>query len=48
MIELKRDKDLKECKDVDRKKESAALRTYGMFKVDPKTAREIAESDDIT
>ena len=28
--------------------ESAARRTYGMFKVDPETAREIAESDDIT
>lgn len=48
MIELRKDRHLKEGKDGDRKKDSAARRTYGIFKVDPKNAREIAESDDIT
>ena len=40
--------DLKEGEEVDIEIKSAARRTYGMFKVDAETAREIAESEDLS
>ncbi len=40
--------DLKEGEEVDIEIKSDVRKTYGMFKVDPKTAREIVESEDIS
>lgn len=40
--------DLEEGEEVDIEIRSAVKRTYGMFKVDPKTAKEIAESEDLS
>jgi predicted DNA-binding antitoxin AbrB/MazE fold protein len=40
--------DLKEGEEVNIEISSAVKRTYGMFKVDPKTAKEIAESEDLS
>jgi len=40
--------DLKEGEEVDIEIRSAVKRTYGMFKVDPETAKEIAESEDLS
>lgn len=40
--------DLKEDEEVDIEIKSAVKRTYGMFKVDPETAKEIAESEDLS
>jgi predicted DNA-binding antitoxin AbrB/MazE fold protein len=38
--------DLKEGEEVDIEIKSSVRGTYGMFKVDPKTAKEIAENED--
>lgn len=40
--------DLKEGEEVDIEIKSAVRKTYGMFKVDPETAKEIAESEDLS
>jgi len=40
--------DLEEGEVVDIEIKSAVKRTYGMFKVDPETAKEIAESEDLS
>ncbi len=40
--------DLKEGEEVDIEIRSAVKRTYGMFKVDPETSKEIAESEDLS
>lgn len=40
--------DLKEGEEVNIEISSAVKRTYGMFKVDPETAKEIAESEDLS
>lgn len=40
--------DLKDGEEVDIEIRSAVKRTYGMFKVDPETAKEIAEGEDLS
>jgi predicted DNA-binding antitoxin AbrB/MazE fold protein len=40
--------DLKEGEEVNIEIRSAVKRTYGMFKVDHETAKEIAESEDLS
>lgn len=40
--------DLEEGEEVDIEIKSAVKRTYGMFKVDRETAKEIAESEDLS
>jgi hypothetical protein len=47
MLKPMSEMDLKEGKSGDRKLGSPVWRTYGIFKVDPETAREIADSEDL-